>query len=192
MEREFGTDGTVIPMTAIDASSCVVTQVRTHASGSIEVQLGAHKATRIGKSRAGHLKDMPLVRTLRSFQFKNKPAEGFERGKAIPVSVFAIGDKVAVTGVSIGKGFAGVMKRHGFHGHPATHGHKDSHRAPGSIGAGGVQRVLKGMRMAGRMGGDRVTVKNLEVIKINEEKGIIYLKGAIPGARNGVVMIKSK
>ena len=190
MEREFGADGTAIPLTAIDASSCVVTQVRTHASGSTEVQLGVNKSTRIGKSRAGHLKDIPLVRTLRSFQFKNKLAEGFERGKAIPVSVFAIGDKVAVTGVSIGKGFAGVMKRHGFKGHPASHGHKDSQRAPGSIGAGGVQRVMKGMRMAGRMGGDRVTVKNLEVVRINEEKGILYLKGAVPGARNGIVMIK--
>ena len=104
------------------------------------------------------------------------------------VDTFAVGDEIEVTGISKGKGFAGVVKRHHFRGGPASHGHKDNLRAPGSIGAGGVQRVFKGMRMAGRMGGDQVTVKNLEVVEVHPETNEIYVKGAVPGGRNVLVI----
>ena len=107
----------------------------------------------------------------------------------INADIFAAGEVVAVEGTSKGRGFAGVVKRHGFHGAPATHGHKHDLRAPGSIGAGGVQRVFKGMRMAGRMGGAPVTVKNLQIVEVHPETNEIYIKGAVPGARNGLIKI---
>jgi large subunit ribosomal protein L3 len=102
---------------------------------------------------------------------------------------FAAGDMVKVTGTSKGKGFQGVVHRYGFHGHPATHGHKDQERMPGSIGAGGVQHVFKGIRMGGHMGDEQVSVKNLEIVKVDVENNIIYIRGAVPGARNGLVEI---
>src|SRR3989338_8657430 len=134
-------------------------------------------------------KKLDMTRFLRSFQYPGA-APDLARGAAVAADIFAAGETVTVSGTSKGKGFAGVMKRHGFHGHPASHGHKDSARAPGSIGAGGVQRVMKGRRMAGRMGGDRVTVKKVRVVKVDAEKGMLYVKGAVPGARNSLVVIK--
>ena len=115
---------------------------------------------------------------------------GCKRGDTIEASSFAIGDVVHITGESKGKGFQGVVKRHGFHGHPTSHGHKDQERMPGSIGAGGVQHVLKGRRMAGHMGADRVTVKNLKIVEVREG-GILAIKGAIPGARHTIIQIVS-
>ena len=143
---------------------------------------------RLTKPEEGHLKDLPKSRVLREFRLEEQPTQ--KRGDMVEASVFAIGDTVDVTGVSKGKGFQGVVKRHGFHGHPASHGHKDQLRMPGSIGAGGPQHVFKGRRMAGRMGNETVTVQNLQVIELREN-GVIALKGAVPGARNAVIEIRS-
>ena len=110
----------------------------------------------------------------------------------LKISVLVIGDIVAVVGESKGKGFAGVVKRHHFRGGPASHGHKDNLRMPGTIGAGGVQRVFKGQKMGGRMGGERITVKNLEIIEVHPEVNEIYIKGAVPGGRNGLLLISGE
>lgn len=125
--------------------------------------------------------------------------EFLPNGQVLPVtiivtesdpSVFTEGDTVFVEGTSKGKGFAGVVKRHGFHGHPASHGHKDQSRMPGSIGSTGPQRVIKGMKMAGRMGGEHVTISGLKVVKVDTEGKLLFLKGAVPGARNGLIKIR--
>ena len=116
--------------------------------------------------------------------------DGLERGAELKVTQFAIGDKVDVTGTSKGKGFQGVVRRHHFHGHPSTHGHKDQQRMPGSIGAGGVQHVMKGRRMAGQMGDETVTVKNLKVVEVRDG-GILAIKGAVPGPRNSIIEIRT-
>lgn len=189
MSQVFRPDGTVVPVTLVQAGPCVVTQVKTAESdGYNAVQLGFMEAKKLPKPEEGHLKDLPKLRFLSEFRLDD-PA-GFNRGDKIEANAFATGDVVDVTGVSKGKGFQGVVKRHGFHGHPASHGHKDQLRMPGSIGAGGVQHVLKGRRMAGRMGGDQVTVKNLQIVEIRDN-GIVALKGAVPGARNAVLEIRS-
>jgi large subunit ribosomal protein L3 len=190
MSQVFRPDGTVVPVTLMQAGPCVITQVKTAESdGYAAVQLGflpTHKP--LAKPQAGHLHDLPHMSELREFRV-DKP-ETFKRGDAVEASVFQPGDTVQVTGTSKGKGFAGVVKRHKFHGSPATHGHKDQLRMPGSIGPGGVQHVIKGRRMAGRMGNEQVTVKNLEVVEVRDN-GILVLKGAVPGARNSVLEIIS-
>lgn len=188
MSQVFRPDGTVVPVTLVQAGPCVVTQVKTDESdGYTAVQLGflpTHKP--LAKPQAGHLTDLPQATVLREFRLEK--ASDLKRGDAIEATVFAAGDNVQVTGISKGKGFEGVVKRHGFHGHPSTHGHKDQLRMPGSIGAGGVQHVLKGRRMAGRMGNEQVTVKNLEIVEVRDG-GILAVKGAVPGSRNSVIEI---
>jgi large subunit ribosomal protein L3 len=128
-------------------------------------------------------------RFTREFRLNETPPEAV--GASWLVTQFQVGDRVDVVGTSKGRGFQGVVKRHGFHGGPATHGHKDQLRMPGSIGAGGVQRVFKGTRMAGRMGTDRVTVKHMKVAAVDEANGLLAVKGAIPGAFGGMVMIRA-
>lgn len=191
MSQAFKADGTVIPVTAVLADTNVITQVKQAESkdGYNAVQVGFGVDKKIIKSRAGHLKGLPSVKTIKEFKVPAVDTETLKRGDQITVAVFAEGDKVKVTGTSKGKGFQGVVKRHGFHGSPKTHGHKDQLRMPGSIGAGGVQRVFKGKKMAGHMGDEQVTVSGLEVVAIDEAKNLIYIKGALPGARNGLVMI---
>lgn len=191
MSQKFKEDGTVVPVTLISAGPCKITQVKTKekdTSDAVQVGFGAQK--KLSKPLAGHLKDLENFRYLVEFAV-SKPEE-YKRGQEIKVSDLVVGGKVQVVGFSKGKGFAGVVKRHGFHGHPPTHGHKDQERMPGSIGAGGVQRVFKGMRMAGRMGGDRVTVKNLEVVEVDDKNNILALKGAVPGARGALLVISQK
>lgn len=190
MSQVFRPDGTVVPVTLVQAGPCVVTQVKGDESkdGYRAVQLGFMTKKRLTKPEEGHLKDLPKSRVLREFRLEEQPTQ--KRGDMVEASVFAIGDTVDVTGVSKGKGFQGVVKRHGFHGHPASHGHKDQLRMPGSIGAGGPQHVFKGRRMAGRMGNETVTVQNLQVIELRDN-GVIALKGAVPGARNAVIEIRS-
>lgn len=190
MSQRFREDGTVIPVTLITAGPCKVTQVKTkEKDGHNAVQIGFDIVKKINKAEAGHLKGLENFRHLVELGV-DKPEE-YQRGQEIKISIFKPGDKVQVVGTSKGKGFAGVVKRHHFHGHPPTHGHKDALRMPGSIGAGGVQRVFKGLRMAGRMGGERITIKNLEVIEVDETKNLVALKGAVPGKRGGLVLIQS-
>lgn len=171
----------------------MVTQVKKkEKEGYDAVQMGFGARKRLSKSVAGHVKNAGTFRWLREFRF-TKEAPTLAVGDQLTVAQFAEGDVVRVTGTSKGKGFAGVVKRHHFRGHPHTHGHKDQERMPGSIGSrrerGGP--IEKGKRMAGHMGVDRVTVKNLPVIKIDPEKRYLYVKGAVPGARNALVMISS-
>lgn len=187
MSQVFRPDGSVVPVTLVQAGPCVVTQVKTaETDGYVAVQLGFLPGKNATKPEAGHLKDLPSMSVLREFRLAD--VAELKRGDAIEATVFAAGDTVEVTGVSKGKGFQGVVKRHHFHGHPSTHGHKDQLRMPGSIGPGGVQHVIKGRRMAGRMGNAQVTVKNLEVVEVRDG-GILAVKGAVPGARNGILEI---
>ncbi len=190
MSQVFRPDGTVVPVTLVQAGPCVVTQVKTaDTDGYSAIQLGFLAAKKLTKSQEGHLTDLPKLRVLNEFRLEN--GTEFTRGDTIEASSFTVGDVVDVTGTSKGKGFQGVVKRHGFHGHPSSHGHKDQLRMPGSIGAGGPQHVFKGRRMAGRMGNETVTVKNLEVVEVRE-KGILALKGAVPGARNAILEIVNR
>ena len=190
MSRTFREDGTVVPVTVLKAGPCVVTQVKDKSKdGYGAVQVGFTEAKRVNKPLAGHLKPVGKnLRHLKEFQV----VEGeFSVGQTLDVSQFAPGDVVDVTGWSKGKGFQGVVKRHGFHGHPASHGHKDQARMPGAIGAGGVQHVRKGMRMAGRMGHSRATSSNLTVVAVNQEANELVVKGAVPGARHGLLLVRS-
>lgn len=188
MSQVYGSDGSVIPVTLVKAGPCYVTKVATKERDGYEsVQVGFEVIKKLNKAEAGHLKDLPKLRHLAEFRVE-KPT--VQRGDVIEATSFAAGDVVQVMGVSKGKGFQGVVKRHGFHGHPSSHGHKDQERMPGSIGAGGPQHVFKGRRMAGHMGSDQVTVKNLKVIEVRED-GVLAIKGAIPGARNTIIHILS-
>lgn len=171
MSQIFAPDGTVIPTTAIHAGPLEVTQVKTkEKDGYNAVQVSFGKVKK-----------------------EFKPVEGsYEKGGAINVSVFAEGDLVSVSGLNKGRGFQGVVKRHDFKGAPKTHGVKHAHREPGSIGAVWPQRVVKGTRMAGRMGQERITVRNLKVVKIDADKNILYIRGAVPGARGTLLEISAK
>lgn len=190
MSQVFRPDGTVVPVTLMQAGPCVITQIKTtDTDGYSAVQLGflpTHKP--LAKPQSGHLKDLPQASELR--EFRVEAPQDFKRGDAVEATVFQPGDTVQVTGISKGKGFAGVVKRHKFSGGPASHGHKDQQRMPGSSGPGGVQHVIKGRRMSGRMGNEQVTVKNLEVMEVRDN-GILVLKGAVPGSRNSVLEIIS-
>lgn len=193
MMQVFTEKGEVVPVTVIAAGPCVVTQVRTSERDGYEaVQLGFEQvpARKLTRPEQGHLKPADtLVRILREFSADN-PTE-HQPGDVINVELFAAGQKVDVSGNSKGRGFAGVVKRHHFRGGPKTHGQSDRHRAPGSIGAGTTPgRVWKGQKMAGRMGGKRVTVQNLEVVEVITDKNLILVKGSVPGARNTLLQIR--
>ena len=191
MTQVFDERGVVSPGTIVNAGPIGVTQVKTvekDGYASVQVGFGLRKEKRANKPLKGHLKDLPLFRHLRE-----TPVSGeAKRGDTLDVSVFAPGDVVAVSAISKGKGFQGVVKRHGFHGGPRSHGQKNKERAPGSIGGAGRAggRVAKGMRMAGRMGGDRVTVKNLRVLKVDAEASTLIISGAIPGKPGTLVEIR--
>jgi large subunit ribosomal protein L3 len=189
MSQIFRPDGTVVPVTLLQAGPCVVTQVKTAENDGYQaVQVGFLPAKHLSKPLEGHLKDLPKLREIREFRVEGDVS--MKRGDAIDATTFAPGDMVNVTGTSKGKGFQGVVKRHHFAGSPATHGHKDQLRMPGSSGAGGVQHVIKGVRKPGRMGGDTVTVKNLEVIEVRDG-GVLAVKGAVPGPRHAVLELRT-
>lgn len=191
MTQSFMQDGRVMPVTAVQAGPCQVVRVKTKEKDGYEaVEIGFGEKKKIKKPIKGHLKGLPNFRYLKEFRVIE--TKDYKKGQKIDVSAFKTGEMVKITGISKGKGFQGVMKRHGFHGGPGSHGDKDQHRMPGSIGATGPQHVFKGTKMAGRMGGERVTVKNLEIIEINKDKSLLLIKGAIPGARNSLVMITSE
>lgn len=188
MTQVFREDGTVVPVTRVQAGPCVVTQIRTvNGKQSVQVGMGEQKTHRVSKALRGHLKDLQIPKMIREVVLEGETT--LKRGDVFTVDTFASGDKVEVKGRSKGRGFQGVVKRHGFSGSPATHGHKDQLRMPGSIGAGGVQRVFKNLRMGGHMGDQNVTVKNLEVVEVHPETNELYIKGAVPGARGSELII---
>lgn len=194
MTSLFDESGKNIPCTVIQAGPCSVLQVRTiENDGYSAVQLGFDDKSEknVGKALAGHFKKAGSTPKAKLVEFRN----GFENvslGDEVKVNLFAEGEFVDVTGTSKGKGFQGVVKRHGFGGvMQATHGQHNRLRAPGSIGAGSdPSRVFKGMRMAGRMGGKQVTVQNLQVLKVDKEQNLLIVKGAVPGAKNSYVIIR--
>jgi large subunit ribosomal protein L3 len=190
MGQIFGDDGKAEAVTAIEAGPCVVTQVKTRGKeGYNAAQLGFGETKRLNSPQKGHLKKLGQFKHLQEFRLAD--TKDVKVGDKVDVSLFKEGDLVDITGVSKGKGFAGVVKRHGFAGGPKTHGQSDRHRAPGSIGATTTPgRVLKGMRMAGHMGSNRVTVRHLHVYKADPERNLLVVKGAVPGAKNGLLLIK--
>jgi large subunit ribosomal protein L3 len=190
MTQKFLEDGTVVATTVIKAGPCTVTQVKGDKEAYKAVQVGFDNKRAINKPLAGHLKGLANFRHLVEFRVNDTTA--FERGKVFDVTSFQVGDKLKVSATSKGKGFQGVVKRHGFHGSLATHGHKDQLRMPGSIGATAPARVFKGTRMAGHMGTDRVTVSNLKVVAIDVENNLLYLKGAVPGHRHSLVSMTAE
>ena len=195
MSQIFDATGNVIPVTFISVMPNRVIQVRTkEKDGYCAVQIGAgeKKTKNIAKPQIGHFKGLGNFRYVKEFRIKDTDASADvpEVGTTIDASVFQEGDRVRVSGISKAKGFQGVVKRHGFHGAPATHGTKHAHRQPGSIGATWPQRVIKGMRMAGRMGADRVSVRKVRVEKVDAENKILAVRGAVPGRRGTVIEIR--
>ncbi|MBI2830261.1 MAG: 50S ribosomal protein L3 [Chloroflexi bacterium] len=177
-------------VTAIQAGPCMVTQVKTEANdGYNAVQLGFGAAKHITSPEKGHLKDLGELKYLREFRVDD--IVGVERGQKLDAGLFKAGDLINVTGISKGKGFAGGVKRYHFRGGPKTHGQSDRHRAPGSVGATtSPGHTWRGQRMAGHMGVDRVTVRGLKVIRVDPERNLLLVGGAVPGADNGLLMIK--
>ena len=190
MTQIFGDNGKADAVTAIETGPCLVTQIKTmDKEGYNAVQLGFGQAKRLKSPQLGHLKELGQFKHLREFRVSH--AKGIKIGEKIDVSLFKVGDLVDITGVSKGKGFAGVVKRHHFSGGPKTHGQSDRHRHPGSIGAGtSPGRVFKGTRMAGHMGNRQVTVSHLEVFEADPARNLLVVKGAVPGAKNGLLLIK--
>jgi len=191
--QRFLNDGQRIPVTAIQAGPCVVTQVK---KAAIQVGIGEKRQKNVKKPVLGHIKKAGLKiapRFLREIRIAGEEADtNLKPGSLIKVGeVFKPGDVVDVTGTSKGKGFSGVVKRWGFAGGPRTHGQSDRERAPGSIGSTTTPgRVLKGKKMAGRKGNQRVTVKNLKIVEIDEEKNLLLVKGLVPGAKRGLLIIR--
>lgn len=184
----------VVAVTPVLAGPCVITQVKTKMKDgyeALQLAYGERKEKNINKPQRGSVKNLNIKpRHLREFRIDE--TAGFKAGDIISVETFAVSDKINVTGTSKGKGFQGVVKRHHFHGSHKTHGNKDQERMPGSIGPKGPAHVFKGMKMGGRMGGEKVTTTNLEVAAIDAAKNILFIKGAVPGAINGLVLIKGE
>jgi large subunit ribosomal protein L3 len=193
MTQLFTEQGLVVPVTVIEAGPCYVAQVKTRETdGYNAVQLSFNKVREknVTRPRIGHFKKAGVepARHLREFDFSD--VEKIDVGSEVKVDIFQQGTLVKVTGVSKGKGFQGGVKRHGFGGGPKTHGQSDRLRAPGSLGQSSYpSRVFKGLKMAGRMGNDRQTLKTVEVVKVDAENNLIFLKGPVPGAKNSLVEI---
>ena len=186
----FDKEGRLRGATVIEAGPCLVTQIKTEErDGYRAVQLGFGTAKHTNKPMRGHLKRLGDLRYLREFR-ADDPSQ-HHVGERIGAEIFQEGDQVDITGISKGRGFAGGVKRYGFRGGPRTHGQSDRHRAPGAIGAGNTPgRVFKGLHMAGHMGAERVTIRNLEVIQSDPARGILLVAGAVPGARHGLLKIR--
>lgn len=196
MTQIFNDDGQVVPVTVVKAGPCLVVQRKTvETDGYDAVQLGLVEEIpprRVTKARRGHFEKAGVGPMRRTAEFAVVDSEEeIEPGDKVRASIFEVDDYVDVVGTSKGKGFQGVMKRHNFKGQGASHGNHKKHRAPGSIGACATPaRVFKGMKMAGRMGGERTTVLNLEVVKVDGERGLVMLRGAVPGANGAVVLVR--
>lgn len=203
MSQVFDEAGSVTPVTIIQAGPCYVTQIKNEATdGYTAVQLGYGEVSekRLSRGQLGHLgalkkgkkkkgEGMPPMRYLR--EFRTSKVSDYSVGQEMTVEQFSVGDTVDVVGKTKGRGFAGNVKRHGFKGGVKTHGQSDRHRAPGSIGStSDMSRVIKGKRMAGRMGNERLTAQNLEVVRVDPERNLIAIKGSVPGAKGGLVIIR--
>lgn len=197
MTTVYTEDGRAYAATILSATPSVITQIKTAEKdgyNAVQIGYGETKESRVAKAQIGHAKGKALKHFAEDRSRSGKLPEGVEVGTAIELTAFEVGEKVTVSAVSKGKGFAGVVKRHGFHGGPRTHGQKHSERAPGSIGGSGGRaggRVRAGKRMAGRLGSDRTTVRNLQVLQILPETNELVLSGAIPGRRGTLVEVRS-
>ena len=190
MTSTIADDGVVTAVTLLSASPCVITQVKTvDTDGYTAVQLGAEEDKRLGKAQAGHFKAAGVTpKVVREFRV-DEITEDLKVGETISADIFAVGDEVDVTGTSKGKGWAGTIRRHNFHRGRKTHGGR-SYRRPGSIGSMYPQRIFPGKKMAGQLGHDRVTVKNLKVAFVDVENNLIGVTGAVPGPRKGIIILK--
>lgn len=191
MTQIFDERGETVPVTVLEVGPCVVTQIRTIENDGVRsVQLGFGQKKRLNKPEAGHLRASGAQsRFLRDM--RNDGDDEYDVGQTIDASFFSTDDEVDVTGTSKGKGFQGVMKRHGFRGGPKTHGQSDRSRAPGSIGATTTPgRVFKGQRMAGHMGNERVTVQNLQIVRVDAERNVVLVKGSVPGPNEGLLLVR--
>ena len=195
MTQTWDDNNVVVPVTVIQAGPCVVTQVRSpEKDGYSAVQLGfgAIKPTKVTKPAAGHFAKAGVTPRRHVVEIRTADAASYTVGQEISPEIFTVGEEIDVTGTSKGKGFAGTMKRHGFAGVSSSHGAHRNHRKPGSIGACATPgRVFKGTRMAGRMGHDTVTVQNVTVHAVDVEKGLILVKGAVPGPKGGLVILRA-
>lgn len=190
MTQIFQDSGEVIPVTIIQAGPCTVTQIKNaDVDGYVAVQVGYGETRNLKKPQVGHLRDLGNFRFMKEFR---DDSSNVNVGDVVNVETFEAGDVIKVTGVSKGKGFQGVVKRYNFAGMPATHGTKDQLRMPGSAGATGPAHIFKGKKMPGRTGADQVTVSGLEIVKVDSEKNLLYVKGAVPGHKNGLLYIKGE
>ena len=201
MTQIFQKDGKKVPVTLINAGPLTVVQIKSDdRDGYSAIQVGYGENKNLNKAAKGHMKKTGRFRYLREFSVdsdnskdkiedKKDKDNSYKIGDTIKVDVFSEGDCVKIVGDSKGRGFAGVVKRHGFHGASRTHGHRHDQRSGGSIGAAFPEHVFKGQKMAGRMGGERVTTRKSEIIRVDPEKNILAVKGAVPGARNSLVTI---
>jgi len=195
MTQVWDADNRIVPVTVIAADTNVVTQIRTRETdgySAVQIGFGDIDGRKVNKPATGHFDKAGVTPRRHIVEIRTEAVGDYTLGQEIGPDVFAAGDEVDVTGTSKGKGFAGVMKRHGFHGVGASHGAHRNHRKPGSIGGCATPgRVFRGMRMAGHMGTDRITTQNLKVHAVDTDKGIILIKGAVPGPKGALVVIRS-
>lgn len=195
MTQVWDENNLLVPVTVVQADSNVITQLRNaEVDGYVAIQIGYGQIDprKVTKPLAGHFEKAGVTPRRHVVELRTADADTYTLGQELSVEIFEAGQKVDVVGTSKGKGFAGVMKRHGFHGAPASHGAHKNHRKPGSIGGASTPgRVFKGMRMAGRMGAERVTTMNLTVHGVDAEKSLLLIKGAVPGARGQVVFVRT-
>jgi large subunit ribosomal protein L3 len=195
MTQVWDADNRLVPVTVVQAGPCVVTQVRaddTDRYQAVQIAYGAIDPRKVNKPMKGHFDAAGVTPRRHLVELRTSDAASYELGQEITVETFEVGQEIDVTGTTKGKGFAGVMKRHGFHGVSSSHGAHKNHRKPGSIGGCATPgRVFKGMRMAGRMGGVRQTTQNLTIHAVDADKGLLLIKGAVPGPRGGIVLVRS-
>ncbi|GAA1051162.1 50S ribosomal protein L3 [Arthrobacter russicus] len=195
MTQVWDENNKLVPVTVVQADSNVVTQLRDAAKDgytAVQIGYGQIDPRKVTKPLAGHFEKAGVTPRRHVVELRTNDSESYSLGQELSVEIFEAGQKVDVVGTSKGKGFAGVMKRHGFHGVGASHGAHKNHRKPGSIGGASTpSRVFKGLRMAGRMGGERHTTLNLTVHAVDAEKSLLLIKGAIPGARGRVVLVRT-
>jgi len=195
MTQVFDADGTCHAATILRVSPATITQVKTQEKDgydSVQIATGTQKEQRVNKAVRGHTGgNFRHIKEFRTRVNYNESVDGLEKGQTVDASTFEAGDNIVVAAISKGKGFQGVVKRYNFAGNKATHGQKHTARTPGSIGATGPARVFKGTRMAGRMGTDRVTVKNLRVLQVNAEENVLLISGAIPGRQGTLVEVRN-